>query len=171
MAHLSLGLACLFQGERKDAIVSARRAIELDPSFAGAYRLLGWLLADSGKPDEAIAVIEKGMRLSPRDPWLFQYLAAKGWAHFVARRYEAAVECLKQSLEVRRPPTVANWFVLAASLAHLDRHEEAAATLRKVLTRYERKLTLADIRRTYRFYDPDLLERFMDGLRKAGLPE
>ena len=40
--------------------------------------ILGSFLADAGEPDEAIAVIEKGMRLSPRDPWLFRFLAAKG---------------------------------------------------------------------------------------------
>ena len=171
MAHLALGIAHEFRGEYIDAIASARHAIELDPCFARAYRILGSFLASSGKPDEGIAAIEKGMRLSPRDPWLFQFLALKGWAHFVARRYEAAVECLKQSLELVRPPTGYNWLLLAASLAHLDRHEEAAATLREVLTRYQRKLTLADTRRTYRFIDPDLLERWLDGLRKAGLPE
>ena len=43
--------------------------------------------------------------------------------------------------------------------------------LREAVTRYERKLTLADARRTYRYLDPELLERYIDGLRKAGLPE
>jgi adenylate cyclase len=171
MAYLALGIAHQFRGEYKDAIASARRAIELDPSFARAHRILGWFLASSGKPDEGIAAIEKGMRLSPRDPSLFLFLAARGWAHFVAGRYEAAVECLEQSLELMRPPTGHNWLILTASLAHLDRHEEAAATLREVETRYERNLTLADTRQTYRFEDPDLLERFLDGLRKAGMPE
>jgi adenylate cyclase len=171
MAHLALGIAHQFRGEYMDAIASARHAIELDPSFARAYRILGWFLASSGKPDEGIEAIEKGMRLSPRDPSLFLFLAAKGWAHFVARRYEVAVECLKQSLELTQPPTAHNWFILAASLAHLDRHEEAAATLREVSTRYERKLSLSDTRQTYRFEDSDLLERFLDGLRKAGMKE
>ena len=42
-----------------------------------AYRAMGFFLASAGEPDEGIAVLEKGMRLSPRDPWLFDFSRAR----------------------------------------------------------------------------------------------
>ena len=60
---------------------------------------------------------------------------------------------------------------LAASYAQLGRIDEARAALAEVL-RVEPDLTLGKLRDRFSpTTDPDPLERFLDALRKAGLPE
>jgi TolB-like protein len=171
VAYIALSLVHEVRGEHKDAIAAARHAIELDPSFAFAYLHLGFYLAEAGEPEEAIAVLEKGMRLSPRDWLMFRFLAGQGAAHFVARRYEDAVECLKQSIGTGRSFGGHNWILLAASLAHLGRLEEAEAALHEGEKGVEWELTVAHTRRQMSFLNPDFLERYLDGLRKAGMKE
>ncbi len=59
---------------------------------------------------------------------------------------------------------------LAASYAQLGRLDEARAALEEEL-RLEPDLTLEKVRGQLRTSDPDFLERWLDGLRKAGLKE
>jgi tetratricopeptide (TPR) repeat protein len=150
---------------------AVRHAIGLDPSFARAYNTLGYYLVGTGELEEAIAVLDKGMRLSPRDPWLCEFLRQKGRAHFAVRRYEDAVEYAKQSIATGRSFLGAPWIDLAASLAHLGHLDEAAAAFREGEARWGWTQTEAELRRIFFYLDPDFLERWVDGLRKAGLPE
>jgi Flp pilus assembly protein TadD len=50
------------------AIAEAERAIALDPNDADGYVMLGVILAFAGRPEEAIGLIEKAMRLNPHYP-------------------------------------------------------------------------------------------------------
>jgi hypothetical protein len=52
-------------------IAAFREAIKLNPSFAAAHVLLGQMCLYAGRPEEAIEQAEKGIRLSPTDPRLF----------------------------------------------------------------------------------------------------
>jgi tetratricopeptide (TPR) repeat protein len=78
-------------GQPEQQIAILQRVIEMNPSFAPAYANLGSLRALAGRPDDAIANLEKAMRLSPRDSALWLWLTSMGCAHFAAARYEEAV--------------------------------------------------------------------------------
>jgi adenylate cyclase len=171
IAHYALSMSHRLHQQPNEACAAVRHAIGLDPSFARAYNHLGFFLADMGELEEAIAVLDKGMRLSPRDPWLCEFLRNKGRAYFAARRYEDAVECLKQSIATGRSFLGAPWIDLAASLAHLGRLDEAAAAFREGAARWGWTQTEAELRRILSYLDPDFLERWIDGLRQAGMPE
>jgi tetratricopeptide (TPR) repeat protein len=172
IAHLSLFTAHQLRGERKEALSAANRAIELNPSFARAYRYLGGYLAETGEPEEAIAVLGKGMRLSPRDPWLCELLRHTGRAHLAAGRFEDAIEYLRQSIATGRSLGGAPWFDLAATYAHLGQLEAAKAACEKGQARFGFLSTEADLRRIFSYIDrTDFFERWIAGLRKAGLPK
>jgi tetratricopeptide (TPR) repeat protein len=79
----------------------------LDPSFNIAYRFGAYFLAEpfpsgAGRPDQAIALLEKGFRASP-DRW--QYLQDIGMVHYWWRHdYQAAAEAFRKASEVPGAP-------------------------------------------------------------------
>jgi TolB-like protein/tetratricopeptide (TPR) repeat protein len=94
-----------------------------------------------------------------------------GMAHLrtCQTRYEEAVSWAKRSLAVEPSSGIAMWWMMA-SLAHLGRVSEAAqwrGRLDEVLP----GCTIASIRRGQAMRDPRYLERNLEGLRLAGLPE
>ncbi len=124
-----------------------------------------------GRPEEAIAHLEKTLRLDPRNPQKALWLAWMSWAHYGAGRYEEAVDWAKQSVRLN-PDAFIAYRALAASNGQLGRIDEARAALAELL-RIDPDLTLEQ--RKQRFadlgFDPDVIEHQNDGLRKAGLPE
>ena len=93
------------------------------------------------------------------------------WAHYGAGRYEEAVDWAKQSVRLN-PDAFIVHRALAASNAQLGRIDEARAALAEVL-RLDPNLTLEKVKRQTAAvgWDPDVIEPYIAGLRKAGLPE
>ena len=167
MCAVVVGFAHRIAGRTDEAVATYRRAIELNPSSAEAHYFLGSLLAFTGRPDEAIPNIETAIRLSPHDPLMSTYLGGMGISHFAAGRYEAAVEWTERSASAK--PRSLNLGFLASGYAHLGRLDDARATVER-LTRHEPGYTLADAERIFgATADPGLAERYLDGLRRAGL--
>jgi adenylate cyclase len=169
LAQFSLSIGYSLTGERDKMIAAGELAVHLGPSSSIAHHVFGFMLAMTGRPEEGIASIEKAMRLSPRDLWMFDFLAAVAMAHFAAGRYEDAVEWARRSLQ-RKPDYVFPLDTLAASLAHLGRVDEARSVVQESLRRTPDH-AIATLRLIFGTADADLLERLIDGLRKAGLPE
>ncbi len=65
-AHTSLGVLHMWQKQLPQAIAEAERAIALDPNFAEGFSILGNIMIFAGRPQEAIALVEKAIRLNPR---------------------------------------------------------------------------------------------------------
>ncbi len=155
----------VFDGER--ALASLRKAIVLDPNYADAHAMLANVLMRVGRAEEALGQIERAMRLNPHFPFWYYYVL--GASQFMLTRYDAAVENFQEAIE--RNPTVP-WphRILAASYGHLDMTEDAEWELEE-LQALGYDLTIADFRRHINFHDPAYLERYIEGLRKAGVPE
>jgi TolB-like protein/Flp pilus assembly protein TadD len=167
--QMVLSRAHTLTGQMQKAIAASELAIQINPSMALAYFSLGLMLSSAGRPDDGIAEIEKGIRLSPRDPlmWLaFSYLA---FAHFAAQRYEEAIDWAQRSLQ-QRSDFPLPYAYLAASHAHLGRAEEARAALEEV-TRQRPDFSLTSLRASSSGWDPTLADRYFEGLRKAGMKE
>ena len=161
------GRLCVGCDNRSEELVE--RAVRLDPSGAAAYAWLGMALAVSGRPEQAIANLEKALRLSPQDPAKGMILVSTAWAHFSAERYEQALDWARRAL-AHDPRDDLAYRSLAASYAQLGRPEEAQDALEEEL-RLDPGLSLRKVRQQNPTTDPDFLARWLDGLRKAGLPE
>jgi adenylate cyclase len=168
MAHHVLSLAYATARKPIEMIAASERAIELDPSLAIALSWLANSLSFLGRLDEALASGERTIRLSPRDPMNWLYFHDLATVHFNARRYEDAVEWERRSIQ-GWPRLAAGRALLAASYAHLGRMDEARKEVEEVL-RLQAEYSLAHVRET-RVAGPAYLEHYLDGLRKAGLPE
>jgi class 3 adenylate cyclase/TolB-like protein/Flp pilus assembly protein TadD len=159
----------LISEEYDEAVQSARRALELDPSLATSDGTLANALAFLGRSSEALEVSRSADHISPRDPDRFQRLMATINAHFAAADYSAAIEAAQMYLSARP-----NWYgayaVLVASLALAGDSEGAAAAKRKLLELMPR-FSAADVRRNPMFKQKQVVDRFVDGLIAAGVPK
>lgn len=167
-AHCALGFACFISKRPEDAIAHYRKAIDLDPSFALAHGYLALQLAFAGYPEDAIAAAYKAIRLSPHDPELFHFQVAIATAHFVACRYGEAVEWAEKS-HIERPGAPGPLRLLAVALSLLGRKQEARSTFAKVIA-ISPHISESGIRGAIHFARPEDLERYIEGLRIAGLP-
>jgi TolB-like protein/Tfp pilus assembly protein PilF len=164
-AHLILGHVYEERREYEEAKVHLERALELNPNDADALALMGTFLQTTRRPREAIDSYLKAMRLNPYYPaW---YVWKLGSAYFAVREYENALIPLKEALN-RNPKFKRARLALAATYAQLDRIEEAGRQVEELLAdhpdasiRQELQLDTSDEER----------EHWLEGLRRAGLPE
>ena len=113
----------------------------------------------------AVTQINKAIRLSPRDPFMVIWFGHLGLAAFVEKRYEDTCEWgLKVIQENSRLPGGNR--LLAASYG--QRIKEAAAELKEVLLLMP-GMTADDIRKQVPFKKTSDMERYIEGLRKAGI--
>ena len=169
MAHTSLAIYDLFSGCHEEARRRLRRALDLDPNSMFARGYLGISYAFSGDYDRALTDLEEAMRLSPRGPLLVIWLLSKGWAALLAGRDEEAVEYATQAAEAN-PEFPDIYAVLASTNGHLGKGDPARAALDQ-LSRRMPDLTVDDERLSRPFARAGDRERFLTGLRKAGLGE
>jgi TolB-like protein/Flp pilus assembly protein TadD len=164
-AGFSLGMDA---HDRQAAFVAFEAALALSPSTALAWILGSVVAAWAGDSERAIDWSERGMRLSPFDPWAFAAYDAQALGHFHRDRFgEAAAAAYKSNLA--NPAHSITWVQLAASLAALGRLEEARAAAFRVL----------ELQPTFRIAGqlsgvacaPELALKLGKALRAAGLPE
>ena len=166
-AHAVLALHDIFAGRHEEARRRLVRALDLDPNSPFVHGYLGASHAFSGDYQTALGHYEVAMRLSPRDPLLVTWHVCKGWAALLDERYQEAVEFATEAREAN-PEFPDVYAVLAAAHGHLGNAPAAAAALDQLLRRMP-GLTAADMRLNRPFGTAEQRERFLEGLRKAGL--
>ncbi|OAP35855.1 adenylate cyclase [Sinorhizobium glycinis] len=173
-AHLALGRALALGGQPERGIDHLRNALRLDASFAQGHFALGQVLCYVDRPEEGIAAINEAFRLSPRDPHLWTFHNMLAIAHYQSGRLAEAAAAARASL---RQENVTFWpaMVLAAVLGAKGPFEEARQAIAD-LRRLRPEITLAGARAEFYFgsvaaMSEDFVNRFVDDLRRAGLPE
>ncbi len=165
--HFALGSVYRVMREFDKAKAAAKRSLELDPNYADGYAQLAQTLVHTGLAEASIAAIGKAMRLNPRHPFFYVWIL--GHAHFIAKRYEAAIAAFKKVLD-RNPGFPGARRALAAAYAHLGKVDKAAWEVDEILSR-DPEFSLAKARRITPYKRDEDLEHYIAGLRKAGLPE
>jgi TolB-like protein/DNA-binding winged helix-turn-helix (wHTH) protein/tetratricopeptide (TPR) repeat protein len=156
-------------GDLHGGLRAIERAIDLNPNDALAFANRGWLNTYLGRADTAIASFQEAIRLSPRDPALFRTLAGLGYAYLVHEDFENAVAAGRRASE-SNPNFGAPLRVLAASLAHLGRLDEARQSVDRLMV-LDPALTVESFAARALFVHSGKLGMMLDGLRKAGLRE
>ena len=164
-AHTILGWASLWEKQHDVAIAELERAVVLDPNSEWAYGFLGEGLNLSGRPNEAIGLIKKAMRLDPHyPPWLVHHLAH---SYFLLRQYDEAIAALRDSLH-RNPNFLPARRLLAVVYSEVGREEEARDEVTEIL-RISPAASLQHWSDRTPYKNQLELERFIGGLRKAGM--
>ena len=165
LAGFSLGM----DGHDLDAaFIALDTALAISPSSALTHILGAVLFGWAGQAEQAIAWSERGIRLSPFDPWTFAAYDAQAMSHFVRGRYEDACRAAHRSVQAN-PAHSITYVQLAAALAKLGRLDEARAAAARVL----------ELHPTFRYRGqfegvncaPALAGPLGEALHLAGLPE
>jgi TolB-like protein/Flp pilus assembly protein TadD len=169
MAHWALGRVYTQMGESEAAVAELETTLAINPSFAHAYYSLGWALLLAGRVEEALLHIDQALRLNPHDPSLWTFLTGRAMAlQFLGRSVEAADDARRAA----RHPS-ANFLApaaLASTLGHLGEIDEARAALEQAY-RLRPDFSVSLMGRLFNFRNETVRGCFLDGLRKAGLPD
>lgn len=168
------GRAFLYTVKRKleDARQEARSAIALDRTLTPAYIRLAQIETSLGNPSEALKWVEQALLISPKDPRSGSAYYAAAHAHTLLGNDMEAARFSRRALG-EGFKTHFGYSYLVAALAHLGRQEEAQAALAEMRLAYP-NITVTRIYDNRRSDEPTYLEmwqRYIDGLRRAGLPE
>jgi TolB-like protein len=166
-AHAMAAIDELFSGRHDNAIRRLRRAIELDPNSSLVQGELSAAYAFGGEADLAIQQAQTAIRLSPRDFLNVIWHTTGAWAYLSAEKFEEAAEWARRAIDWN-PAFADAHGVLAAASAYLGRMADARASL-DAFTRLIPG-NLADQLAARPFRRPADRERYLTGLRKAGLP-
>ena len=168
-AYAILGMTSIFAREFDDAFEYLERAIRINPNLANAYGLLCAAHGLSRQYDDSVFVIEHAMKLSPRDSSVPIWYAGWGISAYIDERYEECIRVGKMALRAHHN-YASTLRQITASYGMLGKTDEATASLVPLLERMP-DLTVSQTRQIVPFrYDEDQ-ERFLEGLRRAGLPE
>ncbi len=167
LARTFLAWVYVFRKQYEEAIAEGQRAVSLDPNFAEGYARLGTILSFAGRPVEAVGLVKKAMRLDSHYP--ANYLWYLGHAYYAMGKHEEALAALMKSF-TRNPDSMACNLFLTVTQSELGREKEARAQMAEVL-RVSPRVSMEGQREKLPFKDQAVLERYLEALRKAGLPE
>lgn len=154
----------LFRREFDEAGISMERALALNPSDPQVIANHAHWLCRVGRYEEALSEYDLVIQRDPFPPsW---YWEGRAIALFALQRYEDAIQ------SVRKMDRLYFWdyAVLAACYALLGRMDKARAAASEVL-KMKPDFAIRDMMLQEPWKNPAEIERELDGLRKAGLPE
>lgn len=166
--HHTLGALHFISGNRDGAVAGFQRAIELNPSFAWTYHLLGMTKLRLEQYDEADDLISTAIKISPRDTLIGIFLAGKSLISFCRKDYDQTISLGRKAMMYPQPRWV-HLYVLSA-LGHLSLWEEAKDLL-TVIARLRPEFSLYYVDKTFLLLEAEPKSRLHEGLRLAGLRE
>ena len=151
-----------------EAAVLHDRAISLNPNLAIAWCFSGFALSYLGHQEAALDRMRQALQLSPSDPHLFFFQSAIIMPHLLRGEYRDAATAGRKAIELNP------WFSSSfkghlAALGHLGCEQECAAVMERLL-KLEPGFTVKDAIRRSPIGRPADMERYAEGLRRAGLP-
>ena len=167
LAHAVAAVAATFGRDLERAQSEIDIALSLNPNMAMAYNIQGGIRIYVGRPEEAIPLIERAMRLDPATN--LQFLHFLGMANLLAGKYETAAAALRERIRLV-PNTDFSRSLLASALGHLGQTDEARRVwqeLKQINPKYSSEEHLGRLP----FKNETDAERIAEGLKKAGLSD
>jgi TolB-like protein/class 3 adenylate cyclase len=157
-------------GEHATGIAAISRALILNPNCAHAWGYKGVVESYLGRAEQAIASLERALRLSPLDPLRSYFEIGFSLALIGAHRFEEAMDRVDQGL--REQPRHYALFrikvVLCGLLGRIEEGREWVGRLRAVQPGFT---VIALQTHMSTFFSKEMIELAVEGARKAGLPE
>ena len=172
IAHYFMGIVQRHTNRPTQAIAEFERALALNPNLAKARANIGQAKLFDGHAEETEGEVNEALRLSPRDQRAWVWMGYLGPAKMQLGMDEDAVKWLRRGIELN-PNLPLMRFRLAAVLADLGKLKEAKAEAEAGLA-LDPTFTVRRFELSPPSDNPTYLkqhERFVNGMRKAGVPE
>ena len=128
--HYGLAVTSIHSDDLERATRAVCRAIDLSPSFALGYIVLGMARLFSGNAEDAIEPLQHGFRLNPYDPQNFVWYNILALAQFCAGRPEEALASTVKAAQ-SRPTWRPTYLKMACCHLALGQVEQAHACLKQ----------------------------------------
>lgn len=96
-----LGYVHMHARRFRPAVEELSQAIDLNPSFALDYGVLGAIFGFGGELEKGLEQLRIALRLSPRDGQQAIFLSAEAICHFVAGRYQESAGLNRRAVQLR----------------------------------------------------------------------
>jgi adenylate cyclase len=153
-------------GDCESEIELVNRAVALNPNSFQAWHSRGQVYRIAGLWEEALRSLERAIRMSPVDPRLHNTFALMGLAFIELGRFDEAIVAGKKA-QRHNPSLPVAYRCLASAFAHLGRDAEAREAAMRVLE-LDPAFTISPL---IAWGGLARAKLFIEGLRKAGLPE
>ncbi|MBW2175171.1 MAG: guanylyl cyclase, partial [Deltaproteobacteria bacterium] len=132
-AYATLSLVYMARRQHEKAVAYGEKALALAPNFADVNVMIALPFYYSGRPEEAIELVKKAMRLSPYYPgW---YLPVLGHAYRLTGQYKEAIDALESWRIRANPRSELPYVMLAFTYAEAGRLDDAQAAVVEILKR------------------------------------
>jgi adenylate cyclase len=166
IAHIMLSSIYQYKREYDKAIAEGERAVALDLSGSGSYSTYATALLVACRPNEAIPMFQKAIRLNPNISGITFVML--GHALRNAGRFEEAVPAYKKGIQ-RAPDYIVAHIGLGTAYSLMGREKEARAEAEEIL-RINPKFSLDYFAKTGAPYkDQSQIDIIINAMRKAGL--
>ncbi|MEK6334751.1 MAG: protein kinase [Acidobacteriota bacterium] len=163
LAYFSLAQARFFEKDFQSFRNAAERAVALNPMDANSLAFMGELLTYVGDWERGLALASRAKQINPNHPGWFWY--ADFFHAYRQRDYDGAMTLI---LKTNLPGHWGMHSAIAAAAGQLGDHAAAAKAIRDLLKlRPDFCTTIHN--ELKKWFDPELRENLVDGLRKAGL--
>jgi serine/threonine protein kinase len=163
LAHAALAATLFFLRELGAFRVSAERSLALNSMDGLTAAYLGTLIAYTGDWERGCALAERAMQLNPQHPgWYWFPLVLNAYRQ---RDYPRALELV---FKVNMPGFWRTQLMLAVSQAQLGELGAARNAVQELL-RIRPDFSVVQREELSKWWDAELIEHVIDGLRKAGL--
>jgi tetratricopeptide (TPR) repeat protein len=160
-SHFAMGFVAMQQRRFDLAGMHFERAVNLNPNNVLAASDRADWLTRTGRPDEALQILDAAMR---RDPFPAMWLwDMRFTALFNLKRYDDAIAALRNMTEFN----FMHHAYFAAAYAHAGRQEDARREVAAFLAA-KPGATSALVAAAGPYAQPDLLEHLLDGLQRRG---
>ena len=162
-AQNALGWVTAFARQYDRSERAFQRGLDLNSSMAGSYHGLGFTRSMTGRPEEAIALLERSILLSPHDNQLNFRLGHLGQAHFQLGQCDEAIANVTAALELR------DEYGFSYLLAAIHGLAGNSAAGREIVEHTRARYPDNSVAALQAFLSPELYDLHVEGLSKLDL--
>ncbi|SLN75259.1 adenylate/guanylate cyclase domain-containing protein [Oceanibacterium hippocampi] len=148
---------------------AVRHAVDLNPASSFVVFMAGSAMIWCEDFERGLPLLKQSVAFGPKEPGYYLCLNLIAAAELLRGRPEEALEAAQRAATLN-PGSESSYWVLAAALAQVGRLPDARAALAKFLE-VAPGATAAGLREALPIRSPDSLEKVIDSLREAGLPD